>query len=94
MELKPYASAKGYTVVYSNGAIKVITDKTSDVMDRVIFLPKALIKFILSFHLPSPLKIEIISHNEDIGGVIDAICFSPDEKRWFLTLKKLYYITK
>ncbi len=66
----------------------------SDVRDWVVYLPKWLIQFILEQDLPSPLKASVLSDNEEVGCVIDAICFSPDEKTGFLTLKNLYYITK
>ena len=84
----------GYTVVYDHWAIKIITKEKIDVMEWVVFLPKTLIQFILEFDLSSPLKASVLSLNDEVGCDIDAVCFSPDEKRGFLTLKNLYYITK
>jgi len=92
--MNPYKSVWGYTVVYNHWAIKIITKEKIDVMDGTILLPKSLIAFILDQDLLAPLKATILSLNEEVGCVIDAICFSPDEKTGFLTLKNMYYITK
>ena len=94
MWINPYKSVNGYTVVYNHWAIKIITKDKIDVMEWVVYLPKLLIQFILENDLPSPLKASVLSLNEEVGCLIDAICFSPDEKIGFLTLKNLYYITK
>lgn len=94
MGINPYKSVNGYTVVYDHWTIKIITKDKIDVMEWVIFLPKSLIQFILECDLPSPLKASVLLLNEEVGCNIDAICFSPDEKRGFLTLKNLYYMTR
>lgn len=94
MGISPYKSVNGYTVVYNHWTIKIITKDKIDVMEWVVYLPKLLIQFILENDLPSPLKASVLSLNEEVGCLIDAICFSPDEKIGFLTLKNLYYITK
>ena len=94
MGINPYKSVNGYTVVYDHGAIKIITKDKIDVMEWVVYLPKSLIQFILEFDIPSPLKASVLSLNEEVGCLVDAIAFSPDEKTGFLTLKNLYYITK
>jgi hypothetical protein len=94
MGLNPYKAVNGYTVVYDHWTIKIITKEKLDVMEWIIFLPKTLIQFILEFDLASPLKATVLSLNEEVWCNIDAICFSPDEKRGFLTLKNLYYMTK
>ena len=92
--MNPYKSVGGYTVVYNHWAIKIITKESIDVMDGTILLPKSLITFILEQDLPAPLEASILSLNEEVGCLIDAICYSPDEKTGFLTLKNMYYITK
>lgn len=94
MGISPYKSVNGYTVVYNHWTIKIITRDKLDVMEWVVYLPKTLIQFILDFDLPSPLEASVLSLNEEVWCHIDAICFSPDEKIGFLTLKNLYYITK
>jgi hypothetical protein len=48
----------------------------------------------MSQALPSPLPIVITTTVNEVWGVVDAICYSPDIKIGFLTLKNLYYITK
>lgn len=93
MGINPYKSVNGYTVVYNHWTIKIITKDKLDVMEWVVYLPKLLIQFILEFDLTSPLKATILSLNEEVGCNIDAICYSPDEKIGFLTLKNMYYIT-
>lgn len=92
--MNPYKSVNGFTVVYNHWTIKIITKEKLDLMDGTIILPKTLIQFILDNELPSPLKATVLSLNEEIGCLVDAICFSPDEKAGFLTLKNMYYITK
>ena len=92
--MNPYKSVGGYTVVYNHLTIKIITKEKIDVMDGTILLPKSLITFILEQDLPAPLKATILLLNEEVGCEIDAICFSPDEKSGFLTLRNLYYMTK
>lgn len=92
--INPYKTANGYTIVYDNWTIKIITRHKIDAMDWVIYLPKTLIQFILEQNLPSPLKASILCPSDEVGFNIDAICFSPDEKTGFLTCKNLYYITK
>lgn len=94
MGLNPYKSVNGYTVVYNHWTIKIITKDKLDAMEWVVYLPKSLIQFILEFDLTSPLKATVLSLNEEVGCLIDAICYSPDEKTGFLTLKNMYYITK
>lgn len=94
MGINPYKSVNGYTVVYNHWAIKIITKDKIDVMEWVVYLPKSLIQFILEQDIPSPLKASVLSLNEEVGCLVDAIAFSPDEKVGFLTLKNLYYITK
>lgn len=92
--MNPYKSVAGFTVVYQSGKIKVITKEKVDVWDWTILLPKTLIQFILEQQLPSPLEMSVLSPSEEVWWLIDAICYSPDEKIWFLTLKNLYYISK
>lgn len=92
--MNPYKSVAGYTVVYQAGKIKIITKEKIDVWDWTILLPKTLIQFILEQQLPSPLEMSVLLSNEEVWGFIDAICYSPDEKIGFLTLKNLYYISK
>lgn len=94
MWINPYKSINGCSVVYDRWTIKIIVKEKIDVWDWVVYLPKWLIQFILEQDLPSPLKASVLSVNEEVGCLIDAICFSPDEKIGFLTLKNLYYITK
>lgn len=94
MWINPYKSINGCSVVYDRWTIKIIIKEKIDVWDWVVYLPKWLIQFILEQDLPSPLKASVLSVNEEVGCLIDAICFSPDEKIGFLTLKNLYYITK
>lgn len=95
MGLNPYKAVNGYTVVYDHWTIRIITkNKISVWDDEIIYLPKSLIIFILEQDLPSPLRASVITVNEEIGCLIDAVCFSPDEKTGFLTLKNLYYLTK
>lgn len=93
MGISPYKAVNGYTIVYDHWVIKIITRDKLDVMEWVVYLPKTLIQFILEQDLPSPLKASVVTVNEEVGCEIDAICFSPDEKTGFLTLKNLYYIT-
>jgi hypothetical protein len=92
--MNPYKSARWYTVVYNKWKISIITKDKIDVMDWVIFLPLELIQFILSLPIPSPLEVSVLLTDEEIWGLIDAICYSPDEQRWFLTLKNLFYISR
>ena len=94
MWINPYKSINGCSVVYDRWTIKIIIKEKIDVWDWVVYLPKWLIQFILEQDLPSPLKASVLSVNEEVGCLIDAICFSPDEKIGFLTLKNLFYITK
>lgn len=94
MGICPYKSINGCSVVYDRGTIKIIIKEKIDVWEWVVYLPKWLIQFILEQDLLSPLKASILSVNEEVGCIVDAICFSPDEKTGFLTLKNLYYITK
>lgn len=92
--MNSYESAGGYTVMFQKGTVKIITKEKVDVWDGVLMLPKSLIVYILQQQLPSPLKFSVLSLNEEVGWIIDAICFSPDEKQGFLTLKGLYYLSK
>ena len=92
--INPYMSAGWFTIVFDHWKIKIITKEKIDIWEWVIMLPKSLVQFILSQSLPSPLEITILSLNDEVWGLIDAIGFSPDEKSWFLTCKNLYYITK
>lgn len=94
MVICPYKSINGCSVVYNHWTFKIIIKEKIDVWDKIIMLPKSLIQFILEQDLPSPLKASVLSKDEEVGCIIDAICFSPDEKTGFLTLKNLYYITK
>ena len=94
MGICPYKSINGCSVVYDRWTIKIIIKEKVDVWEWVVYLPKWLIQFILEQDLPSPLKASILSVNEEVGCIVDAICFSPDEKTGFLTIKNLYYITK
>lgn len=90
-------SACGFTVVFDHGKIKVITKEKFDIWDWTIMLPKTLIQFILSNDLPSPLEISVLLLDEEVWWIVDAICYSPDEKVGFLTLKNLHslcHITK
>lgn len=94
MGISPYKAVNGYTVVYDHWTIRVITKNKIDIWEWVVYLPKTLIQFILEQDLPSPLEASVVTLNEEVGCNVDAICFSPDEKTGFLTLKNLYYITK
>lgn len=94
MGINPYMSVNGYTVVYDRWKIRIITKDKIDVWDWTILLPKTLIQFILEQQLPSPLEVSVLLTNEEVWGLIDAICYSPDEKTGFLTLKQLRYLSK
>ena len=94
MGINPYMSVNGYTIVYDHGKIRIITKDKIDVWDWTILLPKTLIQFILDQQLPSPLEVSVLLTNEEVWGLIDAICYSPDEKVGFLTLKNLRYLSK
>lgn len=94
MGLNPYKAVNGYTVVYDHWNIRIVTKNKIDVREWIVYLPKTLVQFILEQDLPSPLKASVVTLNEEVGCLIDAVCFSPDEKTGFLTLKNLYYITK
>lgn len=87
-------SAGWFTVVFDRWKLKVITKEKIDIWSWIIMLPKSLIQFILSNDLTSPLKISVLLLDEEVGGLVDAIGFSPDERAWFLTCKNLYYITR
>lgn len=93
-KINPYMSAGWFTVVFDHWKVRVITKEKFDIWDWTIMLPKSLIQFILSNDLASPLKISVLLLDEEVGGIVDAICYSPDEKVGFLTLKNLYYISK
>lgn len=92
--LNPYMSIGGYTVVYDHWKIKIITKEKIDIWEGIIKLPKSLIIFLLQQQLSAPQEITVLLTNEEVGWLIDAICYSPDEKVWFLTLKNLYYLSK
>lgn len=94
MGINPYMSVNGYTVVYDRWKIRIITKEKLDVWDWTILLPKTLIQFILDQQLPSPLEVSVLLTNEEVWGLIDAICYSPDEKVGFLTCKALHYLSK
>lgn len=94
MNLNPYESCWWFTIVNDHWVIKIITKQDLEPMDWTVMLPKKLILFILSQDLPSPLKFTLLTQKEEIWGLIDAICYSPDMKEGFLTLKNLYYLTK
>lgn len=87
-------SVNGFTVVYDHWKIKIITKEKIDIREWILMLPKSLIQFILDQQLPSPLEISVLLLNEEVWWLIDAICYSPDEKSGFLTLKKLRYLSK
>lgn len=87
-------SAGWFTVVFDHWKIRLITKEKIDIWDWTIMLPKSLIQFILSNDLASPLKISVLLLDEEVWWIVDAICYSPDEKVGFLTLKNLYYISK
>ena len=93
-KINPYMTVNGYTVVYNSGKFKVITKDKIDIREWIVKLPKSLIQFILDQQLPSPLEVSVLLLNEEVWWLIDAICYSPDEKIGFLTLKWLYYISK
>ena len=93
-KINPYMSAGWFTVVFDHWKIRVITKEKFDIWDWTIMLPKSLIQFILSNDLASPLKISVLLLDEEVGWIIDAVGFSPDEKAGFLTCKNLYYISK
>lgn len=94
MWINPYLSTNGYTVVFDHWKVKIITKDKIDIWEWVIKLPKTLIQFILEQQLPSPLEVSVLLTSEEVWWLIDAICYSPDEKIGFLTLKNLYYISK
>lgn len=93
-KMSPYMTVGGYTVVYNSWKFKVITKDKIDIWEWIVKLPKSLIQFILDQQLPSPLEVSVLLLNEEVWWFIDAICYSPDEKVGFLTLKWLYYISK
>lgn len=94
MKINAYESCKWYTVINDNGKIRITTKENIDAMDRTIILPKKLIMFILINDLPSPLTFSLLTPKEEVWWLIDAICYSPDMKEWFLTLKNLVYLTR
>ena len=81
-------SVNGYTIVFDHWKVKIITKEKIDIRDWTVMLPKSLIQ------LPSPLEVSVLLLNEEVWGLIDAICYSPDEKIGFLTLKGLRYLSK
>ena len=93
--IKPYISCDWYTAIIEYDKVRIITRENIDVMEeRVFYLPKKITTFIMQQALPSPLPIVITTTQMEVGWVVDAICYSPDMKIGFLTLKNLYYITK
>lgn len=94
MWINPYMSVNGYTIVFDHWKVKIITKEKIDIWDWTVMLPKSLIQFILNQQLPSPLEVSVLLLNEEVWGLIDAICYSPDEKIGFLTLKGLRYLSK
>lgn len=95
MSVIDYRTKWDATVIFRDWQIKVITWYNSDVMSWIIYLHKSLIQFILDKRLPSPLKIDIMILNwEEVWGVVDAIVYSPDERRWAITCKNMYYISR
>ena len=93
--IKPYISCDWYTAIIEYNKVRIVTKENIDVMEeKVFYLPKKVTTFIMSQALPSPLPIVITTTVNEVWGVVDAICYSPDIKIGFLTLKNLYYITK
>lgn len=74
--------------------MRIITKNKIDPMDWLIELPKSLILWVVEQAIPSPLPIVVTTLDEEVGWLVDAFVYSPDEKKWYLTLKDLYYIVK
>lgn len=90
----PYKNKNWYTIIFSRDTVRIITKDKIDIMERLLYLPKELIIFILEQRLPSPLKVSLLVSNEEVWWLIDAICYSPDEEIGFLTLKELHYLSR
>ena len=74
--------------------LKVITKNKIDPMDWLLELPKNLILWVVNQAIPSPLPIVVVTLDEEVGWLVDAFVYSPDEKKWYLTLKNLEYILR
>lgn len=92
--MPPYLTRWWISIVIHPSNIHIITKKKVDILERVIYVHKDLIKFILEQNLKSPQTFTILNWMEEVGGKIDAVAYSPDEQRGMLFLKDLYYITK
>lgn len=93
--MNKYESSNGFSVVYTNDTIKIITKEDLDVLEDFIYLPKQLIKFILTLeNLPSPLPFTLTTQLQEVWWLVDMIWYSPDLKQGILFLKDIYYITK
>lgn len=93
--IKPYVSCDWYTAIMEYDKVRLVTRSNIDVMEeKTFYLPKKVIQFIIQQTLPSPLPVIITTTQSEVGWLIDAICYSPDLKIGFLTLKNLYYLTK
>lgn len=90
-----YESSNWFSIVYTNSTIKIITKEDLDVLEDFIYLPKLLIRFILSLeNLPSPLPFTLTTPMQEVWWLVDMIWYSPDEQMGVLFLKDIYYITK
>lgn len=89
-----YKSSQWYSVVYDQMQLKVITKNRIDPMDWLLELPKNLILWVVNQAIPSPLPIVVVTLNEEVRWLVDAFVYSPDEKKWYLTLKNLEYILR
>lgn len=86
-----YKSSQGYSVVYDQQILKVITKNKLDPMDWLLELPKNLILWVINQAIPSPLPIAVVTLDEEVKWYVDAFVYSPDEKKRYLTLKNLSY---
>lgn len=93
MNSLPYLSVSWVSVIINTTTIRIVTKKRVDVMQWIIYLPKELVAFMLQHDIHSPQPFTLLDNKEEVGWLIDAICFSPDEQTGFLTVKNLYYIT-
>lgn len=89
-----YKSSQWYSIVYDQMQLKVITKNKIDPMDWLLELPKNLILWVVNQAIPSPLPIVVVTLDEEVGWLVDAFVYSPDEKKWYLTLKNLEYILR
>lgn len=89
-----YKSSQWYSVVYDQVQLKVITKNRIDPMDWLLELPKNLILWVVNQAIPSPLPIVVVTLDEEVRWLVDAFVYSPDEKKWYLTLKNLEYILR